>query len=222
MKLLTLLATAAAAAQAAVAAPTTTTSKDYFFRYVGGNDVTSGQRLRTNTSASLDFLSPGVPEPPQNPDDHFMRIHANTTRCSPRTVLYVVPTHPHPPPVPGYYGLTDREGSGAPTDGYRLVYTYRLEEQGPGFKYTEWALRGAKEGGGAKALRYAGLSDSEWSWIAVKEETLGGADTWVPFLVKKSEANAAELAEMEFVDVDLVLTVANGPVNSNAPGGVEE
>ena len=47
-------------------------------------------------------------------------------------------------------------------------------------------------------------------------------DIGVPWYIKKSPANAATLATWEYVSVDIELVVATGPVNSNAPGGVEE
>ncbi|KAK4157662.1 hypothetical protein C8A00DRAFT_39945 [Chaetomidium leptoderma] len=213
--LLTLWATAAAQAAAQ--------RTDYFFRFSGGNAVITGQRLRSNNS--IDFYSPGVTPPPQNPADHFMRLSVNTTTSScsapPPSVLQVVPTNPHPPPVPGYYGLSDREGV---PDAYRLVYTYRLDDEGAGFQYTQWQLR-KKARGGRVLLRYAGGNkEGEWRWIAVREKVGTGSDLekWVPWYVKETPANAATFAAWEFDDVELELVEAKGPVNSGAPGGVEE
>jgi hypothetical protein len=212
MKFLTLLAALATAATAAPSPPT-----DFFLRYIGGNAITTSQRLRTNTS-DLNFLSPGATAPPHNPADHFARLSLNgTTRCSPRATLLVVPTNPHPPPVPGYYGLTDREDGVPDGDAFRLVYTYRLHEQGDGFRYTEWAPR-KRDGGDGYALRYNGMGEKEWRWVAVKEATPAGVDKWVPYYVRKG----VELEGREAVEVDVVLEAATGPVNSGAPGGVEE
>lgn len=80
----------------------------------------------------------------------------------------MVPTKPHPPPVPGYYGLSDLEGV---PDAYRLVYTYRLDDAGAGFKYTEWRLQRTGEAGRV-LLRYAGKEG--WTWIAVRESSQPG------------------------------------------------
>ncbi|KAL2135135.1 hypothetical protein VTI74DRAFT_9728 [Chaetomium olivicolor] len=173
MKYTTLLILCVTAAQART---------DYFFRFSGGNDVINGQRLRSNNS--IDFYSPGVTRPPYNPEDHFMRASTNATACSPAAVLIVIPTHPHPPPVPGHYGLSDREGV---PDAYRLVYTYRPDDEGRGFKYTEWQLRRTNEAGRV-LLRYAGGKEGEWRWIAVKEKSgAGEVDKWVPWYVKCDE-----------------------------------
>lgn len=128
-----------------------------------------------------------------------------------------MPTKPHPPPVPGYYGLSDLEGV---PDAYRLVYTYRLDDAGAGFKYTEWHLRrtGEKD---RVLLRYAGKEG--WKWIAVRETSQpGDVEKWVPWYVKRSDANAATLAGWDIEEVDLELVEAKGPVNSQAPGGVQE
>lgn len=186
---------------------------DYFFRFIGGNAITDGQRLRSNNSSP--YYSPGVTPPPQNPQDHFQRITVNTSSPS---VLNVVPTNPHPPPVPGYYGLSDLEGV---ADAYRLVYSYRLDDEGPGFRYTEWDLHRTQDG--RILLRYAGDVDSEWRWIAVKERTgTETVDKWVPWYVKPSSANIANLTSWEYDIADLELVAATGPVNSLAPGGVQE
>ncbi|KAH6851116.1 hypothetical protein B0I37DRAFT_373244 [Chaetomium sp. MPI-CAGE-AT-0009] len=148
-----------------------------------------------------------------------MRLSTNATACSPAAVLTVVPTKPHPPPVPGYYGLSDLEGV---PDAYRLVYTYRLGDAGAGFKYTEWQLRRTGEPGRV-LLRYAGGKEGEWKWIAVREVSApGDVVKWVPWYVKRSEANAAVLGKWEIEDADLELIEAKGPVNSEAPGGVQE
>ncbi|EAQ86825.1 hypothetical protein CHGG_08078 [Chaetomium globosum CBS 148.51] len=211
MKFTTFAALCLGAAQAQAAQYT-----DYFFRYAGGNDIINGQRLRSNNS--IDFFSPGVTQPPYNPEDHFMRLTTNATSCTPQAILTVVPTKPHPPPVPGYYGLSDLEGI---ADAYRLVYTYRLDDAGAGFQYTEWRLQRTGEAGRV-LLRYAGKGP-EWKWIAVREASApGGVEKWVPWYVKRSDANAATLGEWDIEEVDLELVQAKGPVNSQAPGGVEE
>ncbi|KAK3297840.1 uncharacterized protein B0H64DRAFT_393207 [Chaetomium fimeti] len=191
---------------------------DYFFRFAGGNDIIDGQRLRSNNS--IDFYSPGVTQPPYNPQDHFMRLSTNATACTPSAILTVVPTKPHPPPVPGYYGLSDLEGV---PDAYRLVYTYRLDDAGAGFKYTEWQLARTGEAGRV-LLRYAGGGDGgEWAWIARRETSApGDVEKWVPWYVKRSEANAETLGTWDIEDADLELVEAKGPVNSEAPGGIQE
>ncbi|AEO61490.1 hypothetical protein MYCTH_2311687 [Thermothelomyces thermophilus ATCC 42464] len=214
--------------------------KNYFFRYSGGNDIIDHQRLRSNIS--IQHTSPGVTLPPYNPKDHFMRLYPNATAHPPAVALVIVPTNPHPPPVPGYYGLSDREGV---PDAYRLVYSYRLDEEGPGFKYAGWRLRPAGPGSepGTLRLRYpigegraaAGEEEEEeeeeegkgghgkWRWIAVKEKDGDGDyDKWVPWYVKRCAANGAVLATWDYVNVDLELVEAKGAVNSSAPGGVNE
>ncbi|KAL2195973.1 hypothetical protein P885DRAFT_78901 [Corynascus similis CBS 632.67] len=200
--------------------------KDYFFRYKGGNDILDHQRLRSNIS--IQYASPGVTLPPYNPADHFLRLTTNATACSPAAVLIRVPTNPHPPPVAGYYGLSDREGV---PDAFRLIYSYRLDEEGPGFRYTGWKLqrpgRGDSGEPGTLLLRYPIAAAGEkgrkkgWKWIAVKERN-GDYDKWVPWYVKPSRANAAKLASWDYENVDLELVEAKGPVDSNAPGGVRE
>jgi len=141
---------------------------DYFFRFVGGATILDGQRLRGNSS--IEFVSPSAVNPPFNPADHFRRISINASVPSTGAILSVVPTHPHPPPVPGYYGLSDQEGV---QDAYRLISTYRLDDEGSGFKYTEWELRRAK-GSGKVLLRYGGDGDGEWRWIARREKVYDG------------------------------------------------
>ncbi len=44
----------------------------------------------------------------------------------------------------------------------------------------------------------------------------------VPWYVKKSPANEAVLATWDYDAVEVELVEAKGPVNSAAPGGVEE
>lgn len=195
---------------ACVAAATQTT--DYFFRYVGGNVVVKGERLRGNVS--YPYFSPGVTPAPHNPQDHFKRIMVNASTPS---ILYVVPTNPHPPPVPGYYGLSNNEGV---NDAYRLVESYRPDDEGDGFRYLDWKTRHGCDG--RPLLRYSGDAYKNWRWIAVKETTNVGVDKWVPWYIKPSAANQANLTEWEYVEVDLELVEASGPVNSNAPGGVVE
>ncbi|KAL2175360.1 uncharacterized protein P884DRAFT_286686 [Thermothelomyces heterothallicus CBS 202.75] len=199
--------------------------KDYFFRYSGGNDIIDHQRLRSNIS--IQHTSPGVTLPPYNPKDHFMRLYPNATAHPPAVALVIVPTNPHPPP-------------GVP-DAYRLVYSYRPDEEGPGFKYAGWRLRPAGPGSepGTLRLRYrigegratAGEGEEEaegkgghgkWRWIAVKEKDDGDYDKWVPWYVRRCAANGAVLATWDYVNVDLELVEAKGAVNSSAPGGVNE
>jgi hypothetical protein len=167
MKLTSLLSLAGLAATAAA---------DYFFLYSGSTKfpLINNQRMRSNTSL---IYSPGVTPPPQNPDDHFNRISVASPN-DPYTILNVVPTNPHPPPVPGYYGLSDRDGV---PDAYRLVYTYRLEDEGAGFMYKEFQLlrtpgRCGPLGKGKTLLRYRPTGGGEWRWFAVKEKTPQGLD----------------------------------------------
>jgi hypothetical protein len=198
---------------------------DYFFRFLGGSPTLHNQRLRTNTSSTF-ISSPGAVIPPFDPGDHFRRLSSNASVPSSNAILTVVPTHPHPPPVPGYYGLSDAEGV---KDAYRLISTYRVGDEGPGFKYTGWELRRQK-GSGKVLLRYSGDVDGEWRWIAVREgvpvfgengvEREG--EKWVPWWVRPSGENARVLAGWEYEVVDLELEVTVGAVNSGAPGGVEE
>ncbi|KAK4653330.1 hypothetical protein QC762_512340 [Podospora pseudocomata] len=187
--------------------------KDYFFHYVAGNSVINGQRLRGNFS--IPYVSPGVSHAPYNPSDHFNRIHLNTslTSTAPK-VLLVVPTNPHPPPVPGYYGLSNAEGFDS---AYRLVYSYRPEEAGNGFVYRNWRTNG-------NLLRFdiGGASDDGYRWIAVWEVTQAGNERWVPWWVKPTVANFATLEGWEYDIAELELVEATGPVNSLAPGGVQE
>jgi hypothetical protein len=199
---------------------------DYFFRFLGGSPTLHNQRLRDNTSATF-ISSPGAVRPPFNPADHFRRLASNASVPSSGAILTVVPTHPHPPPVPGYYGLSDAEGV---RDAYRLISTYRVGDEGAGFKYTGWELRRQK-GSGKVLLRYGGDADGEWRWIAVREgvpvfdengEVEREGDKWVPWWVRPSGENAAVLAGWEYEVVDLELEVTRGSVNSGAPGGVEE
>ena len=212
---------------------------DYFFRFAGGNAITASQRLRSNLSAT--YSSPGVTPAPHNPSDHFRRIYTNSSvpsssssssSSSAEVLLYVVPTNPHPPPVPGYYGLSVLDGI---PDAYRLVYSYRVEEEGERFLYKGWELRlasslgsGLGGGGGGSGvgsrvlLRYAGDVNGEWRWIAVKEATFDGGEKWVPWYVKPSARNVQAMSKWEYVVVDLELVEAGGRVNSGAPGGEEE
>ncbi|KAL2257503.1 hypothetical protein VTK26DRAFT_93 [Humicola hyalothermophila] len=198
------------AALASVVAATQST--DYFFRYIGGNDVTEGERLRGNIS--YPYFSPGVTAAPHNPEDHFNRIQIDASTPS---IFYVVPTKPHPPPVPGYYGLSNAEGV---SDAYRLVYSYRPDDEGDGFLYLDWKKRRGCDG--KLLLRYSGDMYKGWQWLAVKETTSVGVDKWVPWYVRPTEANKGNLTEWEYVEVDIELVEATGPVNSNAPGGVLE
>ncbi|KAL2160177.1 hypothetical protein VTH06DRAFT_1833 [Thermothelomyces fergusii] len=202
---------------------------DYFFRYLGGNEIIDHQRLRGNNS--IQHFSPGVTLPPYNPQDHFLRIYPNTTEAPtapPALELLRVPTQPHPPPVPGYYGLSDAERV---PDAYRLVYSYRPDDEGPGFAYRGWRLRPAPPAGGDPAVlrpEYPAIDGGaaargrrRWRWIAVRERE-GEFDRWVPWYVRPSAANRAVLATWDYVNVVLELVEAKGPVDSTAPGGVLE
>ena len=164
MKLTTLLSLATLTA--------TATAADYFFLFSGSAKypAINDHRLRSNTSTS-----PGVTPDPQNPADHFNRISV-AAPADPYTALNVVATNPHPPPVPGYYGLSDKDGV---PDAYRLVYTYRLEDEGPGFAYKEFQL--VKRAGRCKPvskvlLSYKPVGGGQWRWFAVKEKTPQGLD----------------------------------------------
>jgi hypothetical protein len=179
---------------------------DYFVQFTGGNPTIHGQRMRFNVT-----MSPGVSEPPYNPDDHFSRITLNGIQ------LVIVPTHPHPPPVPGYYALSGNDN----IDGaYKLVQTYRPEEEGTVNLYEEWNVQ--QKGDGHLSLRYGDSCNSESHWIAVQETTGQGVRRWVPWWVKPTAGNMAALAEWDYEIVDVELVEARGPVNSEAPGGVEE
>lgn len=108
-----------------------------------------------------------------------------TVRPSP-----VVPTHPKPPPVPGYYGLSNLQGI---KDAYGLVSTYRLDDEGPDFNYKAWELRKSASNG-KLLLRYSGDPSGEWRWLAVRETVYDGyqdedQDKWVPWYVKPSTVN---------------------------------
>lgn len=171
MKLTTLLSVASLSATAAAA--------DYFFLFSGSTKfpVINNQRLRSNTS--LTFFSPGVTPPPQSPADHFNRISV-AAPADPYTILNIVPTNPHPPPVPGYYGLSDLDKV---SDAYRLVYTYRPEDEGAGFQYKEFQLLRTPGtptkcglGKGKTLLRYKPTGGGQWRWFAVKEKTPAGLD----------------------------------------------
>lgn len=196
---------------------------DGFFRFIGGNAIISGERLRLNNS--IPWISPGVSHAPYNPADHYSRIYINDTVPN---VLTVVPTNPHPPPVPGYYALSGTEGV---PDAYRLVQTYRPDEEGSVNLYKEWKVKKAcvdkKGGAGAKnetrsLLRYGNDLYGEWRWIAVREIGYTGAERWVPWWVRPSERNMGNLTQWDYDVADLELVKAEGGVNSNAPGGVEE
>lgn len=192
-----------------------TTATDYFFSFTSGNSVTNGQRLRLNNS--IPIISPGATAAPHNPSDHFSRIYVNASSAA-ATTLYVVPTNPHPPPVPGYYGLSGQEGV---PDAYRLIQSYRPQDYAPGqFRYDQWDLKSA---GGAKILlRYGSDPLGEWRWIAVREVSNQGVERWVPWWVKPTSTNLGNLTSWEYVIVELELVLANGPVNSLAPGGIQE
>ncbi|KAL2155446.1 hypothetical protein VTH82DRAFT_188, partial [Thermothelomyces myriococcoides] len=171
MKFATLFSVFAATAQA----------QDYFFRYQGGNDITDGQRLRGNISDSTYMLTPGVTLPPHSPDDHFLRLYPNKT--TDETVSLIrVETHPHPPPVPAYFGLYTSRGFPSL---WRLIYTYHPKDLGPGFYKDGWLLRDGSEPD-TKRLEFPDVDggntlaedddddddddkEAKWRWIAVKQ-----------------------------------------------------
>jgi hypothetical protein len=161
---------------ATLSTTTAAATTDYFFLYSGSTkhpSLLNNERLRSNTSAT--YISPGVTPPPHNPADHFNRISV-ASPADPYTILYVVPTNPHPPPVPGYYGLSDRDGV---PDAYRLVYTYRPEDEGAGFLYQEFQLLrtpGRCVPKGKVLLRYKPVGGGTWRWFAVKETTPQGVE----------------------------------------------
>lgn len=187
---------------------------DYFFRFIGGNVIINNLRLRSNSSSTL-----GVTRSPQNPKDHFKRISIDPSKPS---LLRVVPTHPHPPPVPGYYGLSSADNV---KDALRIVWSYHPDED-PSFKYKDWDVHRSVRDRSRTLLRYAWDQDQEWRWIAVKEKASPDAeisdDIWVPWYVRPSAGNMATLNGWEYDVVDLELVKTTGAVNSGAPGGVEE
>ncbi|KAK4162913.1 hypothetical protein QBC43DRAFT_320712 [Cladorrhinum sp. PSN259] len=195
---------------------------DFFFRFTSGNDVTNSQRLRLNNSIPL--ICPGASAAPHNPADHFSRIYVNGSVSSSapvlsNAVLYVVPTNPHPPPVPGYYALSGQEKV---PDAYRLVQSYRPQDYAPGeFRFDEWTLKAA-DGGNRTLLRYGTDDLGEWRWIAVREVSNVGVERWVPWWIKPTAANLGNLTSWEYVVAELELVLAKGPVNSLAPGGIAE
>ncbi|KAK4210636.1 hypothetical protein QBC37DRAFT_29776 [Rhypophila decipiens] len=216
---LTALLPFTAAAVCAAPAPKYT---DFFFRFNGGTSIINDQRLRGNNS--FEFFSPGAVNPPFNPSDHFNRASTNSSVPSKKAILFVVPTNPHPPPVPGYYGLSDKEGI---PDAYRLLASYRPEDEGAGYKYKEWELVKSKASGKV-LLRYSGDTANEWRWIARREKVSDGPtgektmDKWVPWYVKPSGANVKVLETWDYRAVELELEVTKCGVNSGAPGGVDQ
>ncbi|KAK4103380.1 hypothetical protein N658DRAFT_494716 [Parathielavia hyrcaniae] len=194
---------------------------DYFFRLSGSTKfpAINNQRLRNNASTT-----PGVTLAPYNPDDHFSRA-AVANPDDPYTPLFVVPTNPHPPPVPGYYGLTSRDVD--VPDALRLVYTYRPDDEaaeGRQFYYEEWKLQramGRCGPNGKLMLSYRPVTGGQWRWFAVKETNMLGFEKWVPWYIKRSPSNEAIMATWEYDTVEIDMVEA-GPVNSEAPGGVEE
>lgn len=195
---------------AAVAASAQST--DFFFRYIGGDSTLSGERLRRNNT--WEYTSPGVTAAPRDPADHFARV--KTDPSTKPSTIYFVATVPQPLPGYGYYGLSGAEGV---ADAYRLKYSFYLPGE-KDFRHDGWDLRPTPAN--TLQLRYTGLTDSEWVWLAVKEVTPLGVDKWVPWYVKPSLANLAKLAEWDYQLVDLELVVAAGDIDSSAPGGVEE
>jgi hypothetical protein len=146
---------------------------EYFFRFTqsGKWPAINNQRLRSNGSDV-----PGVTAAPYNPEDHFNRV-AWVNPQDPYTPLQVVPTNPHPPPVPGYYGLSDRDGV---PDALRLIYTYRPEEQGRFFYYQEFHVSRVpgkcQPNSGKLVVRYRPTTGWQWRWFVVKEKTPAGLD----------------------------------------------
>lgn len=126
------------------------------------------------------------------------------------------------------------------------MYTYRLDDAGEGFKWRSWRV--STVGNGSRkdlvSLSYVDkdLKLGDWTWVA-KKEVSGGVEKCesfffffsaffaccgqeltvlgVPWYVKTSRISTL-LTEWELVTLDLRLITAKGPVNSNAPGGVEE
>jgi len=211
---------------------------DYFFRFIGGNPTIHNLRLRSNSSSS-----PGVTRSPQDPKDHFKRISIYSAEPS---LLKVVPTHPHPPPVPGYYGLSSTSSIASNgddntntniTDAFRLTWSFHPDED-PGFRYRDWNVHRSVRDPEKILLRYNmdrngngkggrdGDADQEWRWIAVKEKANPDAevvhDIWVPWYVRPGKGNMQTLSKWKYDVVDLELVSTNGAVNSGAPGGVEE
>ncbi|KAK4222771.1 hypothetical protein QBC38DRAFT_489075 [Podospora fimiseda] len=192
------------------------TATDYFFSFTSGNAITNSQRLRFNNS--IPISSPGASAAPHNPADHFSRIYVNGSAPLTQATLYVVPTNPHPPPVPGYYALSGQEKV---PDAWRLIQSYRPQDFAPGeFRFDDWTLKDA--GGNRTLLRYGTDDLGEWRWIAVREVSNLGVERWVPWWVKPTEGNLGNLTNWEYVVVELELVVAKGPVNSLAPGGILE
>ncbi|KAK3987981.1 hypothetical protein QBC44DRAFT_111755 [Cladorrhinum sp. PSN332] len=190
---------------------------DYFFLLTSGNEITHSQRLRLNNS--IPIISPGASAAPHNPADHFSRIYVNGSGPTSPATLFVVPTNPHPPPVPGYYGLSGQEGI---PDAYRLIQSYRPQDYAPGeFRYDDWSLKAAA-GGERTLLRYGTDDLGEWRWIAVRQVSNQGVERWVPWWVRPTGANLGNLTAWDYVVVELELVLAKGPVNSLAPGGVQE
>jgi hypothetical protein len=186
---------------------TSVSATDYFFRFIGGNPTIHNQRLRLNNSITL-----GVTEAPYNPSDHFSRLriaHDNTD-----TMLTIVPTNPHPPPIPGYYVL---DGSEDVEDAERLIMSYRVSE-GNKYRYTKWEVKEDEKG--RKFLRYNG--ENEKRWIAKQETTYDGIKRWVLYWVRPTKGNMRIFSTWEYNVVHLELVKAKGPVNSSAPGGVTE
>lgn len=148
----------------------TATATDYFLRFTPTSLTPSTvppwltlTRLRTNAT-----ISPTLPAPPYNPADHFARFTPSSP-ADPYTPLVVVATNPHPPPVPGYLGLSDKDGV---SEAYRAVESWRVEEEGPGFVYKEWQVVEVKGGRckpGRTVLRYKPVGGGAWGWFAVKE-----------------------------------------------------
>ncbi|PKS11266.1 hypothetical protein jhhlp_003028 [Lomentospora prolificans] len=177
-------------------------ASDYFLRFVGGNTVIDGQLLRLNNSSPN--ISPGVSEPPYNPADHYTRFSDSTAG-----ELHVVATNPHPPPVTGYLALSEDDTvEGA----LRLIETWQPTSEG--VQTSGWRI--LRKCDGTALLRFGEGNDNKW--IAVQEQTPQGFTRWVPWWVTGDVQGLGDA--LDVVDVEVVET--NCPVNSNAPGGVED
>lgn len=178
-----------------------TQATDYFLRFVGGNTVINGQLLRLNTSTQA---SPGVSEPPYNPADHYSRFSDSVAG-----ELRVVPTNPHPPPVPGFLALSEDESvQGA----LRLIETWHPETEG--VQVSGWRIQRPRCGG-SSLLRFG--EGSQNRWIAVQEVTTQGVTRWVPWWVTGDVQGLGDSHEV----ADIEVIWAKCPVNSNMPGGTE-
>jgi hypothetical protein len=141
-----------------------------------------GQLCRTNGTTEL-----GISAGPYNPEDHFARMKPDNS-TSFRHILYVVPTHPHPPPVPGYYWLS------------RLDDSHIDETWNPmaDYRYTDWTFIELRNFPGTILLRYATGPGN--GWVAVQEKSETGIVRWVPHWVDVEDAPAGS----KKIDVEVV------------------